>query len=790
MKFSLSWLKEFLETDASVQIITDTLTKIGLEVESTANPGKALADFTTAKIIEANPHPDADRLQICKVDTGNEVLQIVCGAPNARAGLHVALASVGTLIPAGNFKIKQSKIRGVESCGMLCSAAELGLGEDSAGIIELPECNLGQPIAPVLGLDDTIIEVGLTPNRGDCFGVYGIARDLAAAEIGTLKTLNYKKIETESISLVELKTPLCTAFAVLKIEQVRNTPAPNWMQQRLKVAGKTSHGLLIDATNYSAFSYVRPLHAFDADKVQGKLVVLEANGGELFLGLDDVEYTVPKGAIVIADDSGIISLAGIMGGKSTAVTDETTNILLESAVFDAGRIALIGQALNIHTDARQRFERGIDAAFTEPGLWLAAQQVGGIATGYQLAGVVQNQRDSIDYDYKALKRLSGLDIPEEKSLGTLKKLGFQPQGDTLLVPSWRHDLSGPFAAGGADWVEEVLRIVGYDRIPVVTLPPQNNIKKPVQKPVQNSVQPHHKARETLKAQHWQEVLTYTFLAPKMAELFNSNIELANPISQDLSFMRASLLPNLLEAAKRSQTSSQNSGGKLFEFGAVFSSDSQQEAKQQENAAGVLWGNEHEDHWQQRARAFNTFDAKAAALSIVQHYGLEAASLQTSIENLSKWYHPNQSGYFMLGNKPVGQFGMLHPGYAKTLDLADQPVALFELYLENIPSRQPKKKAFVEQKLQAVQRDLAFVVANDILAENLVKLAKGANQKFIKNVDIFDVYSGKGVEEGKKSLAIRLTLQPDQQTFTDEDINAITEMVIDKISQKTGGVLRG
>ncbi len=671
--------------------------------------------------------------------------------------------------------LKSSKVKFAVSIAVACYVPRLSWvwAKIATVFLELPECKPGQDLASVLGLSDVIIDIAITPNRGDCFSVYGVARDLAAAGLGVLKSLQVNKTDVAAENFVRIETSLCSVFAALKIENVENITAPEWMQHRLKAAGKTPRGLLIDVTNYSTFAYGRPLHSFDADKVQGTLIIKEASGGESFAGLDDIEYTLPGGAIIICDDSGIVSLAGIMGGKSTAVSETTRRIILESAVFDTASIALTAQKLNIHTDARQRFERGIDASFTIDGLFLAAQHAGGQATGYQLAGQLPDAPALIDYNYTDLEKISGLSLPETEVLGILTKLGFEKKHGKLSVPPWRHDMSGAHSAGAADWVEEVLRIIGYQEIPATKLPERPFINA--------SKNPTDQARFLLKQQGFQEALSYTFYSPEQAELFGGDIELANPISRDLSLMRQSLLANLLQAVKANQTER----GQLYETGAVYFADSQQE-----HFSGVEWGNQQPVHWQSTAQLVDTFTAKAAALNILQQFSLEESALQTSVDDLSSWYHPGQSGRLMLGAKNcVAQFGMLHPAYQQQLDLPDTPIALFEVYLDSLPQRQQKPKPFVENSLQAVERDLAFIIDADLQAEQLLRLARGSDKKHITDVLLFDVYQGKGVPDAKKSLAIRLKLQPQQQTFTEEEINKITSNVTTQVEKKLGATLR-
>jgi phenylalanyl-tRNA synthetase beta chain len=795
MKFTLSWLKEHLDTTAPLATISERLTAIGLEVESVTDNSVALKPFTVAKILHAEKHPEADKLSVCKVESDIGELQIVCGAPNARAGIYVALAKEGAVIPANGMVIKKTKIRGVESNGMLCSADELAIGGDSDGIIELPEAKIGESIVKVLGLDDPVIDVAVTPNRPDALGVRGIARDLAAAGLGKLKPLpetnvkgNFKSPITVSISSAN-----CHQFIGATIKNVKNGASPEWMKKRLAAIGQKSISALVDITNYITIDLGRPLHVYDAKKLKGNLVVREAKAGEKLLALNDKEYTLAPGMTVIADDSGPVALAGIIGGKSTGCDETTTDIFLEVALFDPANIAKTGRTLAIDTDARYRFERGVDVAFVETGakhaLGVIKQVCGGDASELVVAGKIPAWEHNIVLDLERIESLGGVHVSKERATQILQTLGFTcpANGDLLKVspPSWRSDIEGE-----ADLIEEILRIEGYDSIPSTPLPKLSTIGKPVLNVTQQRT---HLAKRTLAARGFIEACTFSFLPHKQAIAFGGGseaLQLANPISEELSDMRPSLLPNLLEAAKKNMFRGFKNLN-LSEIGLQFSDATP--TGQRMVAAGIRTGNPtyyvHGDKFETCQPPYDAFDAKTDALALLQALGLNKTDITTDTPN---WYHPGRSGALTLGGKIIlGYFGELHPATLANYDI-DTVAVGFEIFLDAIPTPRSKGKARAVLKLsdfQAVERDFAFVVESSVTAAQIIKTLAGADKNLITDIAIFDVYAGKGVPDGKKSVAVKVTLQAADRTLSEQDITTVSKAIVDAAAKGFGGALR-
>ncbi|MDG1286741.1 MAG: phenylalanine--tRNA ligase subunit beta [Rickettsiales bacterium] len=786
MKFTLNWLKDYLDTDASIEQIDETLTAIGLEVESIEAPAAELAPFTVAKIEEAEQHSDADRLQICKVNTGSEILQIVCGAPNARAGIKVALATEGAIIPNGGFKIKKSKIRGVESNGMLCSAQELNIGQDSDGIMELPEeATLGTPIADALQLDDVIIDIAITPNRGDCLGVYGIARDLAAAGLGTLKALDIKpSTGAAPKASVTIEDSGCAQFTYATIHDAQNGESPQWLQQRLKAIGLRPISKLVDVTNYISIDLCRPLHVYDLDKLQGDISVREGKAGETFHALNDKGITLQGGEIAITDDSGLIGLGGIIGGTSTSCDENTKNVMLEVAWFDPIRIATTGRKLQIESDARYRFERAVDPTFLEDGAQMALAMIqdlcGGTASAIATTGKPINWQHEIPFNAKKINARVGLDVSEAKQKEILESLGFTFNGANTTPPAWRPDVEG-----SADLSEEIARIVGYDQIPILAL------DKPAA-----AVNPRNAMRERVIATKQaladaglRESIHWSFTSSKIAPLFGgapAALKLLNPISSELDQMRPSLLPHLIEASGRNSARGFNQA-KIFEVGFQFSALG--EKGQQQVASGVFAPSFSTKGLRQHERASDVFDAKAAVETVINSAGFDASRLQLKAEAPS-WYHPGKSGTFALGKQVIAHFGEIHPRALKALDIAEGTIG-FEVFLSNIPF--PKKKtssrpALIVSEFQAVQRDFAFVVNENTAAGDILRAAQKADDKLVKKVELFDVYQGKGLAADEKSLAISVTLQAADRTLTDKEIEAVAAQVIANV-EKNGAKLR-
>ena len=805
MKFTLSWLKEYLDTDASLEEILDKLTIIGLEVEEVIDAASTLKDFTVAYVEEAEQHPDADRLRVCKVNTGKEVLQIVCGAPNARAGIKVVLAQNGSVIPTNGMVLKPTKIRGVESNGMMCSEREMGLSDEHNGIIELPEdAPIGEPFAPVLGLDDPVIDIAITPNRGDALGVYGVARDLAGAGIGTLKENHPKAVAGSFDSPVnvtlkeERDTPICPVFTGVYVKGVKNGPSPDWMQQRMRAIGLRPINTLVDITNYITYDRGRPLHVYDADKLNGDIHVRLGTPGEKMVALDGKEYEIAAGEdiCVIADDKGPIGFGGIMGGEATGSSDETVNVFIECAWFDPILTARAGRALGIQSDARYRFERTCDPAFVIPGQNAAVQMVldlcGGEPSNMVVAGEAPVKDMIVDFPMHEVQRLVGLEVSEIEIKTVLKRLGFWVSGNghdvKVAVPTFRPDIHGK-----ADIVEEVARIIGVDRVPNTALPRLNSVTKPPLTERQNRIR---KARRQLAARGMVEAVTWSFTEKRLAELFGGGkpeLALINPISADLSDMRPSLLPGLLQAAQRNVDRGFNDLA-LFEVGQIFLGDAPEE--QFTHATGIRRGAVQiagaGRHWRDGAKTADVFDIRADALAALEAMGLDSSKLQI-VAGGPDWYHPGRSGKVQLGPKNViATFGELHPKVLAGLKV-DGPVCAFEITIEAIPAskkKSAKRAALVLSDLQPLRRDFAFVVGSDVAAATIVKAAASADKKLITSVNLFDLYEGEHMEEGKKSIAFEVTLQPKDKTLTDEDIEAISSKIVASVSKATGGELRG
>ncbi|HEV2564243.1 MAG TPA: phenylalanine--tRNA ligase subunit beta [Microvirga sp.] len=803
MKFTLSWLKDHLETSASLDEIVETLTRIGLEVEGVEDKAKALAPYTVAYVISAEQHPNADRLRVCMVDTGNGApIQVVCGAPNARTGMKSVFAPPGTYIPGKNITLGVGTIRGVESAGMLCSGSELEISDDHDGIIDLPEdAPVGRPYAAYAGLDDPVIEINLTPNRPDCTSIHGIARDLAAAGLGTLKSEAVAPVRGRGVCPVSVTIEdetLCPAFALRFVRGVKNGPSPDWMQRRLLSIGLRPINALVDITNYVTFDRGRPLHVFDARKIKGNLIVRRAKEGEEVLALDTRTYKLDPNVVVIADDSGVESIGGIMGGEHSGCDEATTDVLIESALWDPLNIAQTGRKLGIITDARYRFERGVDPAFTVPGLDLATKLVidlcGGEASEALVAGKVPDDKRVIELPWSEVPRLSGLDVQPSESEQILKRLGFQVQGSgervSVTAPSWRPDIEGK-----ADLVEEVIRIAGLDRI---ESKPLARLEDTVAKPILTLIQKRTRlARRALAVRGLVEAVTWSFIAKSEAELFgggDARLALANPIAAELSDMRPSLLPGLLKAAQRNADRGFGDVA-LFEVGQAFASDEPE--GQSIKAAAVRRGTARAEgvgrHWNGGAESVDAFDAKADVLALLAALGIPAGGLQI-VAGGPAWFHPGRSGTLQFGPKNVvGAFGEIHPKVLKALDLKG-PLVAFELNLNALPP--PKAKPTkMKPKLnlpdfQPLTRDFAFVVGRDVAAGDIVKAAQGAERQLIVGVDVFDIYEGTGIDPDKKSVAIAVTLQPTEKTLTDVEIEAVSAKIVGEVSKKTGAVLRG
>jgi phenylalanyl-tRNA synthetase beta chain len=800
VKFTLSWLKEHLDTDADVNAIAARLTDIGLEVESITDPGAALKDFIVGEVITADKHPQADRLRLCSVSTGSENLQIVCGAPNARAGIKVVLARPGTVIPATGDALKLGTIRGVESRGMMCSARELLLGDDHDGIIELkPGAVVGRPVIAALedaGLlaNDPVIDVSITPNRGDAASVFGIARDLAASGLGTLKTEKVQPVagkfpspKTITLDFTPENKDACPIFAGRLIRGVKNGPAPKWVQDKLKSVGMKSISALVDATNLISQDRGRPLHVFDADRLNGNLRARLAAEGEQVLALDDVTYTLDGQTIVIADDAKALGIAGVMGGKDSGSYDDTVNVFIESAWFDPARIARTGRKHGIISDARYRFERGVDPQFVLPGLELATRYIlewcGGEASDVVIAGELPHPHKPILFDPAYVEKLGGIQIAREKIIEILENLGFvvEDHGSLHVVPpSWRHDVDGP-----ADLVEEVVRIHGLSSVASVPLERPSAVAMPVLSKAQRRTRT---ARRALAARGFNECVSFSFIARGHAMLFGGGDDarqLSNPIASDLDALRPSILPSLLAAASRNAARG-FANLQLFEIGAAF--DSGMPEAQKTIAAGLRTGHA-ERHWQKSQDTSGLFDVKADLLAALE--AITGAPMSAPItQGAPSWYHPGRSGTIAMGPKVIAQFGELHPKALAAFDLK-VPAAGFEIFLDAIPDAKSKGKAkplFQPSPYQAIERDFAFVVDAKLAASEIVKAVKMADRALIDSVTVFDIYEGKGVPEGKKSVAIAVRIQPKGATLTEAEIEALGQMII-AATLKLGATLR-
>ncbi|MEM5541627.1 phenylalanine--tRNA ligase subunit beta [Sulfitobacter sp. AS92] len=798
MKFTLSWLKDHLDTTASIDEITYALTDLGLEVEGVENPAAKLADFTLGYVQSAEKHPDADRLNVCQVETDEGVMQIICGAPNARAGITVVVAKPGVYVPGIDTTIGVGKIRGVESFGMMASEREMELSEEHDGIIELPSGKPGDRFIDWLAENDPakvdpVIEIAITPNRPDALGVRGIARDLAARGLGKLKPRDCDAVEGSfaapiSVSIDTDTLDGCPVFYGRVIKGVKNGPSPAWLQDCLRAIGLRPISFLVDVTNFFTFDRNRPLHVFDADKVKGNLRVHRAKGGEEIAALDDKTYTLQAGQMVISDDSGVESIAGIMGGEATGVTEDTVNVFVESAYWDPVQIAYAGRALKINSDARYRFERGIDPAWTPYGIEHATRMIldhaGGEASEVVVAGQVPDTRRAYKLDAAKVQSLVGMTIPESDQRQTLTALGFQLDGDMAQVPSWRPDVQGE-----ADLVEEVARIASLTKLEGKPLPRlTTGVPRPVLSPMQRRVVT---ARRTAAALGYNECVTYSFIDQASAALFGGGTDetrLENPISSDMSHMRPDLLPGLLQAAARNQARG-FADMALFEVGPAFSGG--EPGEEQIMVSGLLVGRTGPRDVHGAARAVDVFDAKADAEAVLAAIG--APAKVQILRGAAEWWHPGRHGKICLGPKKVlGVFGEVHPRVLAAMDVKG-PAMAFTIWPTEVPL--PRKSgatrpALQISDLQAVERDFAFVVDADVEVLTLVNAAKGADKNLIEDVRVFDEFIGGSLGEGKKSLAITVRLQPSDKTLKDADIEAVGAKVVEKVTKATGGVLRG
>lgn len=804
MKFTLEWLQDHLDTDASVDEIATTLTTVGLEVEGVENQGKALEAFVTAHIVSAEQHPNADKLRVCKVDAGTgELIDVVCGAPNARTGLKSVFAFPGTYIPGKDMTIGKGNIRGQVSNGMLCSNAELELSNDHDGIIELPEdAPVGVRYVDYAQINGVVFDISITPNRGDATGVYGVARDLAAFGLGTLKQTDMSPVPSAGPSPI---APLphqfgadepkaIRKFAGRYFRNIKNGPSPAWLQQRLRAVGLRPINAIVDITNLVSLGWGRPLHAYDADKLVGQPVLRNARN-EPFDALDNKIYTLDETMTVIADEQGPLCLGGVMGGIRSGVTEETTNVFMECASWDPDLIARTGRKTGIVSDARYRLERGVDPALTEPGLELATRLVLELCGGEPLEPVISGEdvfpNTVVDFPLAEVKRLTGLDVEPMVATAILSRLGFEMSGKadqfSVKVPSWRPDVTQK-----ADLVEEVMRMVGVDNVPVEPLPRLTHVASRMLSTIQNR---RRVARRALAARGLDEAVTWSFISHDEATRFgggSETLQLANAIASDMTDMRPSLLPGLLAAARRNSNRG-TADLALFEVGQVFLSDAPD--GQHTYATGIRTGTAKLEgagrHWSGKPESVGVFDAKADLAAVLDALGYDIDKVQV-VPEPAPWSHPGRGGCVRQGPKALAWFGELHPAWAAELDI-DFPVVAFELDLDALP--EPRKKATRTKPaldlstLMPLSRDFAFVVDKSVTAGAILKAARGADKALIKDVTVFDVFEGAHVGEGKKSVAIEVTIQPADKTLTEEEIDKVSASVIAAVTKTSGGVLR-
>ncbi len=792
MRFTISWLKKFLDTDASLEQIANTLTMTGLEVEDIEDAASKLGAFEVAEITAAEQHPDADKLKVCTVQTKAGTLQIVCGAPNARAGIKVVLAKIGTIIPSGNFKIKQAKIRGVESSGMMCSADELGVGKDSGGIIELPaEAVIGEPFAKYMGLDDPVIHINITPNRADALGVYGIARDLAASGIGTLKELQIPKPDEEfttDYTLSVQNSDACPLFAIREIRNLENKESPAWLKNLLESIGIGSISALVDVTNYISYSFGQPMHAYDAAKISGGLIADVLKQDEAFKALNEKEYGLKSGDIVIRDNNEIHGLAGIIGGENSSCSSGTNSVILEAAIFESNHIAKSGRRVMIDTDSRYRFERNVDQEFTLKTLDFATDLIasicGGEASKAVIAGKEKMQERSIDFPVSFLQSRAGIELSASEITAILEKLGFKcsidGQSIKINIPSWRYDVSIK-----EDIVEEIVRIYGYDKLPKTPLPFVDTMRI-----IPRDQRRISDIKRIFAGSGYDEVVTWSFMDSNKAKLFTeikNELTLQNPISSDLDYMRPSILPNLLQVANNNINRSFHDLS-LFEIGPIFENAGD---KVITNLAGIRCGSNATKNSHGDARVFDIFDVKADIAILLEYVGLDIDKCQIR-NNAPDYYHPTRSASVCLGKNVLGTFGQVHPSILKKFDI-DTDIMAFEMNISNLPmgkQKYGKKAEFITSDYQMIVRDYAFVLDAGQSVGELLSFIRSTDKKRVKSVDLFDIYSGDKIEDGKKSVALTVNIQDDNKTLEESDIELINKAIVEGIEKKFGAVLRG
>ncbi len=786
MKFTFSALKKLIETDKTPLEVADTLINLGIEVESIHDQGAELAPFKIARIVDVTPHPDADRLQICLVDYGekkSDPLQIVCGAPNARAGIKVVLALPGVIIPSTGDKIRKGRVRGVESAGMLCSSKELGLGEDHAGIIELdPTYEVGLSFASVVDTE-VIFDISITPNRGDCFSVYGIARDLAAKGIGHLKEVSASPLDKakESHELVKITSANCHAFGAVLIENVDNKPSPKWLQDYLKHAGMKSISALVDVTNFISHYYGRPLHVFDADKLSGSMIVRDAYKGETIKALDEITYTLTNQEIVVADQKNPQAIAGIMGGLHSGCQPSTTRVILEGAIFSPEAIMRSGQRLAIHSEARLRFERGVDANFTLNGISLAATMIlelcGGSISKWQWLNPKPHQDAAISFNPDNYSKQTGCKANVQQGKNILTNLGMHvddsdPENWKIIPPSWRHDITCQ-----EDIIEEWLRISGYENLPVVSLPPAKSM---VEQP--NSYLLEKTARRVLTTIGYDEAITWSFTSEILAKEFSNSsfITLSNPLSQDQAIMRPCSVMSLHEVAMRNYDYGEEAGN-YFEIGKSYLKTNESIYDEQPCITGLIYGMNHQRHWQKKQESVDFYRVKSDVLQLFEAWGLPTANLTWSITN-AMWLHPGQGADVSLGKNIIAKLGILHPRLTKKTAMVG-----FEIYLDKLPPVKNKLRAKVVSEFPTVKRDFAFIVKPDFCADDLCRVIRRVDQNFIKDAYVFDNYIDP--ETKQRSVAVEVVMQSEKETLNEDMIKPLTVLILKVAHDKCGATLK-
>ncbi len=794
MKFTYSWLKEHLETEHQHNEVVDKLTSIGLEVESVQDTGLAYKDFIVGQVLEEEKHPNADKLKLCKVDIGGNRVDVVCGAPNVTKGMKVVYAPVGSVIPVNQMKIKAAKIRGVESYGMMCSEYELGISNEHDGIISLEQdTEVGSSYADSSGMNDILIEIGITPNRQDCLGVLGVARDLAAAGVGKIKNREFKteKGSFESPIKIEIQdNDMCPAFAGSYIKNVKNVASPDWLQKKLKSIGLRPISALVDITNYVMFDQNRPLHVYDADKVKGKIIVRSAQDGESFKALDEKTYNLKNGMCTISDEEKVLGLGGIMGGVSTGCNLDTINVLLESALFDNVNTARTGRDLSILSDARYRFERGIDPMSTLEGIHYATQLIleicGGECSEIVLAGKISDSLNTIDISGKNIVKRLGVDITNDEIILILNSLGFgaKKNGESIhcKIPSWRQDIHGE-----ADISEEIIRIKGYENIPTSNIRAINKVNKHILNSNQKIIS---KAKHFIASEGYNEFITFSFSDSKKSSFFGEveKLKIINPISEDLDILRPSLIPNLLGSIKKNTARGIDSLS-IFEAGSQYSSTTPKD--QINSICGMKYGLSNSKTWRSEKKEFDIFDVKNDLLNVINY--LVPGNKKISISNEApSWYHPGRSGKIILNKKiEIGFFGELHPRIANKFKIKTR-VNLFELLIDNVPLTEKKttnKPQLILSDFQSVTRDFAFILDKDVKSSDLIKAALNVDAKIIKSAEIFDLFEDKSLGNDKKSMAIKVILQSEEKTLDENDINSLSSKIVEAIEKSTSGTVR-